>query len=115
MRPHVLLAVAALLATAAPSSAGVTPEIGVGSCAIETANGTAECYVQLDENPDAIFGQTTWDTDGYGYALLYCYTTDRTFSLGGGYGTDVIRWSHGVELCRLTLHAYTGRSSADVD
>lgn len=115
MRVRTLLAVAAVAAALLPgtASAGVMPKVATGSCTVEVTNGTAECIVQLDPNTGAYFGQSTWS--GYGSADLVCYVSGRSFHLEGGYGSEWVQWSHGADLCKLTVRGWDGRSSAYVD
>ncbi|HVF03548.1 MAG TPA: hypothetical protein VNA20_01790 [Frankiaceae bacterium] len=115
MRVRTLLAVVAVAAAlpAAPASAGVAPQVAVRSCEVEATNGNAECIVALEPNPNGFFGQSTWS--GYGSADLTCFVSGRSFHLEGGYGSDWIEWPHDADVCRLSVRASYGTSSAYVE
>ena len=113
MRRSLLLAAFAAVATLPGTAfAVVVPEVALHQCEIEATNGSAECIVVLDENPNGEWGQDTWDTDGYGSADLVCRLSGSRH-IEGEYGFEWHPFPHGRDTCTLTLQA-TGTASTYV-
>jgi hypothetical protein len=112
LRTPVVLAAALLAALQGTASAGVVPSVVLHKCEIEATNGTAECLVVLDANPDGGFGTTTWS--GWGSADLLCKVSAAHFHFEGDEGSDFRAWNHGADVCTLVVQASGGATDGYV-